>query len=246
LAPAPVALDASGTAACWITRFLLSWLVVPRRRERNTAVNRDYARIFIVGCAAVLTAIAGGAIALAAVTWTVQPGGSFSATSGSFTIADTKTGAMLTCSSSKLTGTLKSGSGLPGTGIGSITAVGITACGSLGSYTVTATGLPWHVNFSRYNATEGIVTGSISHVRLRIAGNPFSCHAVVDGTSGTARDGITKFRYTNSSAVLKAVPAGGNLHFYRIADCAGIILPGDPATLSATFAVSPQQVITSP
>lgn len=209
-------------------------------------MNRRYARIVAAGCAAAVTAMAGGAIALAAVTWTARPGGSFSAKSGNFTVADPTTGAMFTCASSVLTGTLKSGGGLPGTGIGSVTAADITECGSLGSFTVTATDLPWQVNFSRYNATTGIVTGKISHVRVHIKGNAFNCSAVIDGTSGTASDGIVKFRYTNSSAALRAVPTGGNLHFYRIAGCAGIFQPGDPATLRGKFAVSPKQAITSP
>lgn len=209
-------------------------------------MNRRHARILAAGSAAVLTAIAGGAIALAAATWTVRPGGSLMAKSGNFTVTDTKTGAMFTCVSAVLTGTLNGGSGLPGTGIGSVTTVSIGACGNLGMFTVTPGGLPWHVNLASYDATKGVVTGSLTHLQFHLTGNSFSCHAVIDGTSGTARDGIVKFSYANGSAVLSAVPAGGNLHFYRIAGCAGIILPGDPATVRATFAVSPKQTITRP
>ena len=209
-------------------------------------VNRRCARLAAAGCAAVLAATVGGTSALAAVTWTARPGGPISAKSGNLTVTDTRTGLMFTCASSMLTGTLKAGSGLPGAGIGSITAASITECGSLGSFSVTAGDLPWRVNFSRYNATAGVVTGSISHVQLHVKGNAFSCHAVIDGTNGTASDGIVKFSYTNSSAVLRAVPTGGNLPFYRIAGCAGLILPGDPATVRGTLAVSPKQVITSP
>lgn len=45
---------------------------------------------------------------------------------------------------------------------------------------------------------------------------------------------------------LKLLTTGGNLHFYRVRGCAGLLGSGDPATLSATFAVSPKQAITSP
>lgn len=39
---------------------------------------------------------------------------------------------------------------------------------------------------------------------------------------------------------------GGNLHFYRVSNCLGIFRNDDPATLGATFTVSPKQAITSP
>ena len=39
---------------------------------------------------------------------------------------------------------------------------------------------------------------------------------------------------------------GGNLHWYHVHGCAGIIRNGDAATLSASYTISPQQVITSP
>jgi hypothetical protein len=54
------------------------------------------------------------------------------------------------------------------------------------------------------------------------------------------------FRYTNSLGRLTVLTTGGNLHYYGVSKCHGIFKDGDPATLSATFAVSPQQDITSP
>jgi hypothetical protein len=39
---------------------------------------------------------------------------------------------------------------------------------------------------------------------------------------------------------------GGNLHFYDDTGCLGIFDSGDPATLSATYTVTPKQAITSP
>jgi hypothetical protein len=215
-------------------------------RGRTTAASRRYARMLVAGCAAVLAATVGATTALAAATWTVRPGGPVSLKSGTFTLKDTKTGTMIICSSAGMSGTLKSGSGLPGTGIGSITVASITQCGSLGSFTVTATGLPWHVNFTSYNTTKRVVTGSVSHVQIQIKSPELSCNAVIDGTAATASDGIVKFSYADGTGRLKLLTTGGNLHFYHVKGCAGLLRTGDPATLSATFTLSPTQTITSP
>jgi hypothetical protein len=72
------------------------------------------------------------------------------------------------------------------------------------------------------------------------------CTAVIDGTSGTASDGTVKLRYTNSTGRLRLLTTGGNLHFYNVRGCAGLVNTGDPATISARFTVSPKQAITSP
>jgi hypothetical protein len=210
-------------------------------------VSTRYARSLFAVPAAVLAAIFGVTSAVAATTWTVRPGGAISLKSGGLTLTDTTTGAMITCTSAGMSGTLKGGSGLSGTGIGSITAVGITGCNPAGiTFTVTATGLPWHVNFSSYNATNGVVTGRFRHVQIKLKLSAPRCSAVIDGTSGTADDGIVKFTYTNSTAKLKALTTGGNLHFYNVSGCAGLFHNSDPATLSGTFTVSPKQAITSP
>ena len=69
---------------------------------------------------------------------------------------------------------------------------------------------------------------------------------MIDGTSGTASDGAVKVSYTNSTGRLKLLSTGGNLHFYNVMGCFGLINSGDAAALSATFTVSPRQAITSP
>ena len=194
--------------------------------------------------AAFLVAITGVTGAFAATTWTVRPGGTISLTSGLFTVTDVPTGTMIVCASSPLSGTLPSGSGHPAPGIGSLTAGRIRYCGNLGMFTLTAGDLPWHLNFTSYNAAARTVTGSISHLHIGVF-EP-GCHAVADGTSGTAGDGIVRFTYTDSTAKLKALTTGGSLHFYDVQGCAGLVRNSDPATLSAAFTVSPKQAITSP
>ena len=209
-------------------------------------MSKRYARSLFAIAAAVLAAILGVTTVLAATSWTVRPGGRVSMRSGKFILTDTTTAQAPTCQSSALSGTLKSGSGLPGTGIGSITTAGFTNCTSpLGfRFTLQARDLPWHLNFSSYNATAGVVTGSISHLQMKLTFP--SCTAVIDGTSGTASDGIVKVRYTNSTGVLRTRTTGGTLHFYNVRGCAGLVNTGDSATISATYTLSPKQTITSP
>jgi len=209
-------------------------------------VRKRYARSLFAVPAAVLAAILGVTTVLAAATWTVRPGGPVSMKSGKLVLTDTATGAALTCPSTALSGTLKSGSGLPGTGIGSITTVRSIFCPTpLGpSYTLTARDLPWHLNVWSYNATTGVVTGRLSHLQIALSGT--ACTAVIDGTSGTASDGTVKVSYTNSTGRLQTRTTGGNLHFYHVRGCAGLLRTGDPATIRVTLTVSPVQAITSP
>lgn len=214
--------------------------------EGRRRVSKRCARILFAIAAAVLAAVLGVTSALAATTWTVRPGGSISLKSATLVLTDAKTHSNIVCASSRLSGRLKSGSGLSGSGIGSITAGSFTTCNnSLGpTFTLTMTDLPWPVNFTSYNASKGVATGSFSHIQIKVMGP--SCAAVIDGTSGTASDGIVKLTYTSSTAKLKPLATGGNLHFYNVSGCYGLLINGDPVTLSATFTVSPKQAITSP
>ena len=75
-----------------------------------------------------------------------------------------------------------------------------------------------HASYQRvYNAMKSVVTGHVGHVRFRLnaVSGPVGCHAVIDGTSGTAGDGIVEFTYTDRTAVLKTLTTGGNLHNYN-------------------------------
>jgi hypothetical protein len=209
-------------------------------------VRKRYGPRLAAVAAAVLVVMLGMTAAGGAATWTVRPGGPVSMKSGRFTLTDTTTGSALTCPSSALSGTLKSGSGLPGSGIGSITTVSFTHCSTpLGpGFTLQARDLPWQLNFSSYSAATGVAAGSLSHVQIKLLFP--QCTAVIDGTSGSASDGIANASYTNRTGALQARTTGGNLHFYKVRGCAGLIRTGDSATISARFSVSPRQVITSP
>ena len=108
----------------------------------------------LAGAAALAVALsAGSLVAAAAKTWTVSPGGAIKANAGKTTLTDTTTGSVLNCASSKISGTLKHGGGLTGTGIGSITTAAYDCATPIGVIRLTARGLPWHLNLTSYDAT---------------------------------------------------------------------------------------------
>jgi hypothetical protein len=185
--------------------------------------------------------------AVAATSWTVKPGSVINAASGTTTLKDTTTGTSLTCTSSAAKTTLRSGSGLSGTAIGSVTSISFAKCtGPLGlAFTVTAGALPWHINAVSFNSTTGVTTGTLTGVHASLSGS--GCTAVVDGTGATANNGRVAITYTNSSHTLKVLTTGGNLHIYNVSSgCAGAIKSGDAASQSAAYVITPAQTITSP
>ncbi len=211
-------------------------------------MSNRYAHVLAAGSAAVLLAALGVPAALAAGTWTIRPGGGIQATSSGRVITDTKTGAVISCASSTASGTLKSGSGLPGAHAGSLSAVSFVHCTAPGGPNdlLQPGGLPWRVNFSSYNAAKGAVRGTISHIHISVS-QTASCTAMIDGMSATAEDGRVAFRYTDSTGRLTVLATGSNLHFYDVSPgCLGEFDSGDPATLSSTHAMTPKQAITSP
>jgi hypothetical protein len=178
-----------------------------------------------------------------AATWTVKPGGAITAKAGTTTLKDTNTGSVLTCASSSGKGTVKSGSGLSGTGIGSITALSFSTCkGPLGlTFTVKTTHFPWHLNAVSFSG--GVTTGTITGIHATLTGP--SCSAVVDGTGATANNGKVTAKYSNSTGKL-ATTGAGNLHIYNVSGCAGLINSGDGSSFMGSYTISPKQTITSP
>ncbi len=138
--------------------------------------------------------------------------------------------------SSTASGTLKSGSGLPGSQAGSLSAVSFVHCSGAGgpNFALHPAGLPWHVNFSSYNAAKGVARGTISHIRIPESAS--GCSFLIDGTSATGSDGEVMFRYSDSTGQLTVLATGGNLHFYDVSDgCLGLFNDGDtPRSASPT------------
>jgi hypothetical protein len=209
-------------------------------------MNRFSRRILFTGGATALAVGASAGVALAvAITFSISPGGNFSASAGTTKLTDTNTGSVLSCTSSKSTGTLKSGHGISGTNIGSIKTLTFSGCtGPLGlTFTVTNKNFPWTLHGTAYNATSGVTTGNITGIKAHLSGPGCSAN-VAGGTASSA--GKVKIKYTNSTHKLKVLASGGTLHVWNVSGCAGLINSGDPTTFVGTYLVSPAQKITSP
>jgi hypothetical protein len=203
-------------------------------------MTKRFVRILLAVPVALLVAAVGVTTVLAATTWTVTPGGGFSAT-GPLTISFGNGG--FTCSSS-IAGKFRSGKG-PGNHIGSITTLGLTDCtGQLGLvWTAQASGLPWVVNALSYTSGPGKTTGKVAGLDLGVSGE--ACSFTVDGTGGGKDNGKVMFTYTNSTHVLQ-LGTRGNLHAYNVSGCTGLITSGTPVGVSASYTIRPPQKITSP
>lgn len=203
-------------------------------------------RALFTGAATAVAIGASAGVALAvAITFSITPGGNISASAGVTSLKDTATGSVLTCKTSKSTGTLKSGHGIAGTNIGSIKTLTFTTCtGPLGlTFTVTNSGFPWTLSGTAFNAGTGVTTGFINGIKSHLSGP--SCSADVAGATATAK-GKVKVTYTNSTHKLKVLATGGNLHVFNVSGCAGLINSGDATTFTGTYTVTPAQTITSP
>ncbi len=206
--------------------------------------NRIGAALFAAGAAALAIGFgASSSFAATATTWSVSPGGPVSGTAGTTVLKDTTSGTTVTCTSSTLTGSLKKGHGLAGKGLGTVTSVAFTNCTVLGQTVSLSSGtVAWPLNAASYKS--GVTHGTITGIHLTISSSV--CSATIDGTSGTAHNGMVKITYTNATHKLKILPAGGNLHVYNVSGCLSLISNGDAGTITSSYAVSPPQKITSP
>jgi hypothetical protein len=210
-------------------------------------MRKPISAVILAGGAIAMSLSLGASTALATTaTWTVSPGGAFSA-SGSGQVKDVATGTVAKCTSIKLSGTLKSGSGLSGTGIGSVKTASFTGC-KIATISVTVTigkgSLPWQLNALTYNSTTKTVTGSIK--RLDLVATAPGCSATLDGTAAGANNGLIKFSYSDSTGKLKLLASGGNLHSWAVSGCFGLVNNGDAQQASGTLPVTPKQNIHSP
>jgi hypothetical protein len=181
-------------------------------------------------------------------TWTVSPGGTWSGSqSGNFKLTDTTTGKSITCLD-HATGSFKTGTGLRGARIGSITSLTFTSCklphGTV--VTLTAGNVPWFLNAVTFKSSVkgGTTIGPVKGIHVTIAGT--TCNATVDGSSATANDGSSLSHYHNSLVKLKIEPLQSNLHAYGVTGCTSVLNNGDPITFDGAYLVSPAQTITSP
>jgi hypothetical protein len=204
-----------------------------------------------LGKALIATAATASVIGLAAApafaratTWTVTPGGSVTAKAGKTTINDTTAGQSLTCTSSTAKGTLKSGSGLPGAGIGTFASLSFSGCTIAGfSLSATLTGtMP--LNAVKFHPASNTASMTITGIHGTINVSSLSCGATVDGTSATAHNGTVTAKFNNVTHKLKVLTAGSNLHLYK--NTCPVINNGDSVNFTANYKTIPAQTITSP
>jgi hypothetical protein len=200
------------------------------------------ARILVTAVAATLAIGGTAALASSTATWTVKPGGAVSIVTAKLTLTDPKTGTTLTCTSAKLTGTLKSGSGLQGTAAGSVRKVSFTKCTwphGVNPDLSTAL-LPWHINLTSYK--DGVVAGTVSGIGLQTTNG--ACVAAITGHGKSGFNGVAKFTYNDTTNA--GTLTGENLHVVNEICAARLYQVGDPINLSASFSMHPAQAITSP
>ena len=203
-------------------------------------------RVLFTGVATAVAVGASAGVALAvAITFSISPGGAITATAGTTKLHDVNTNQNLQCTSSSSSGTLKTGHGISGSNIGSITNLTFSNCtGPLGlTFTVTNSGFPWTLHGTAFNATSGVTTGNITGIKSHLSGP--GCSADVAGATATAT-GKVKVTYTNSTHKLKVLASGGTLHVFNVSGCAGLINSGDATQFTGTYTVSPAQTTTSP
>src|ERR1700690_3787820 len=130
--------------------------------------------------------------------WTISPGGAFSgALVGSWVLADTSSGASVTCTASSLSGNLLSGT-VPGPVVGSVgPPVSLGGCTGQGlAFTVTAVpgNFPWTLRaLTLTGPAPGVMHGTLTRIALTLSGP--GCSAVVNGTSATALNGRAPVSY---------------------------------------------------
>jgi len=191
-------------------------------------------------------AAAAGAIALTApaafaATWTVSGGTSATGTSTSIAFKDTTSGANFTCTSSTVHATLLNGSGLSGTGIGSLSGSFSTCSGPVGS-TGSATLNAGSLNAVSFAApvTKGTITGVSA--TLHITDILGSCTATVTGAANTVTYNNTTHKLASTADATPALTVASATG----SGCAGVIAAGHKATFAATYSVTPNITITSP
>src|SRR5690242_11762385 len=177
--------------------------------------------------------------------WSVTPGGSFTGKqSGKVTITDTVTKRSIVCATAAATGRFRSGTGLPGAGIGTLRSLSLTDCATGGgrAFTVTAGALPWSLNADKYLPAITTTYGTLTKMHLTLAAT--GCSATIDGTSATSDNGSVVIHIHNNPSKLKLEAAGGTLHVYVGSGCTGVVKNGDAVTLSSAYLISPAQKIT--
>lgn len=203
--------------------------------------------LLAAGTAVLTIAFSAASSASTAAGWSVSPGGSFTGKqSGKVMVTDTVTTKSVVCATTAAAGRFKSGTGLPGAGIGSLRSLSLTGCATVSgrAFTVSAGALPWSLNAVKYIPAKATTYGTLTGIHLALAAT--GCKATIDGTGATSDNGSVVIHIHNSPSKLKLEAAGGTLHVYVASGCTGLFKNGDAVTLSSAYLLSPAQTITGP
>ncbi|GAA1887620.1 hypothetical protein [Lapillicoccus jejuensis] len=180
--------------------------------------------------------------ALAATTYTVKAG---TTTSGSTAYSAATTGAgqqikfttskglNLGCDSGTASGSVKLGSKLSGTGLGTISGSTWTNCiGPAGlKLAVTQVGT-WSINAKGTTTATGVTAGTIGNIVANVGDAAGACKFTV---SGTVKAAVTA---TATKQLLKVKPTTGALTISNVAGCFGAVANGDTASFAATYKIT--------
>jgi len=182
--------------------------------------------------------------AFAASTWTVKPGGAVTGTAGKTTVTDATKKLSVTCTSSTIKASLRSGKGLPGAGLGTVSSMAFNNCAG-GALSVTITGtMP--LNGVSFSAGVSSMTITKIHGTITVSAVP-GCSATIDGTGATAKNGMVKAKFSNTANTLTVSAAGGNLHIYNPSSACGTTISNkDAVNFAGAYKFNTKQTITSP
>jgi hypothetical protein len=180
--------------------------------------------------------------AFAANNWNVSPGGKTTGSAKSATVNDVTAGQSLTCTGSTAKGSLKTGTGLSGKGIGTLKSISFKGCTVLGqSVSATISGkMP--LNAVSYNKSKKTVSMTITKIHGTISVPSFSCSATVDGSSATAHNGEVTATFSNNKDTLTVLTTGSTLTIYN--NSCPVIANGDKVNFTAAYKLTPAQKIT--
>jgi hypothetical protein len=209
--------------------------------------KRKVASILFTGAAAAAgTGLNAPAAFAASHTWTITPGGAYTAnlaTGTTAVLSDVNTAGKLTCSAGGAAGSLKT----------TVTASGPTQVGTISKATfgtsakpcVGPAGLTFTASLksaqlwgSTFTSSTGVTKGSIRNVSAHITSVGGICTATVTGTAPLPMS------YNNGTGVMTIDASHKAALTVKSANnCFGAINSGDQAWFSAQYAVTPQQTI---
>ncbi len=197
----------------------------------------------IAAAGAVVAMSAGPAMAATTLTVKVTGGGSFTASS-SKTVLSNK-GVSVTCTGSKSSGTIASGTykGTSPVKVGTVTKLSFTGCtGPLGKVTTKVEGLPYTMSIDSTSTSKGETDGIIGGAKVSVSMT--ACSFMVTGS--------TPGFWTNSThklSVTSKLPTKGlntaQLTVSDVKGCAGLVNNGNHPSYTSTYTVSRKVVIKS-